>query len=122
MQNVQPYWTTVQTYFSDAFDYAHHGFTQVNLALGIIVAFIAAFTLGQYRLRAIVVSTLGATVLFLVAEYFLIPAVEGHGRLAMPDVMTSTFWHQVPLVIVGLFLMITVLYVLKKAFLRGGGH
>jgi len=117
------FWTqTIVPALYDAFDFAHQGFLQANLALGLIIAVIAAFTLGRYRPRAVITATIGATLLFLLAQKILLPALENKGRLALPDIMVASFWHQAALLLAGLFVMITILYVLRKAFLGGGGH
>ncbi len=51
MHSLQPYLTDAQQYLVQALDFAHQGFLQVNVVLGLLIAVVAAFMLGQYRLR-----------------------------------------------------------------------
>lgn len=104
-------------YLNDIFDFAHQGFAGVNGVLGLIIAVVAIFTMSSYR--AILVTTLGSTVVYLIAER-LAPVISNHAPLTLPDIMVMAFWRHVGLVAVGLLIAITVLYVIKRLVLRGG--
>jgi hypothetical protein len=106
-----------QSYLNQAWDFAHQGFMGVNGVLGLLIAIIAVFLMSSYQ--RIFVVTLGATLVQLVIER-VEPVISGTGKLRLPDIMSSVFWRHVALLLVGYFIVISVLYLIKKLFLRGG--
>jgi hypothetical protein len=118
MEASQSYWATAQAYLSDALDFAHQGFLEVNGVLGLVIALIAAFLIGRYTLKAVVTTTIGATIVFMLAQ-LAVPVIRNSAAFKLPDVMVATFWRQMGLLAVGLFIVITIFYVLKKTVLRG---
>lgn len=88
------------------------GFANVNGALGIIIAMVAAYMLHSWkRLWAL---ALGATVIHLVAEV-MIPVLANQGRFALPpDLLHKSYWTTAAALYLGYFLVIAVFFFLKK--------
>ncbi len=107
----------VQPYINDTLDFARTGFATVNVALGLIIAVIAAFMTTNYK--QLFVITLGATLLTIVAEA-LLPVVAKTGDLRMPQVLNEPFWYHVGYLLVGYLVLIAVLFTLRRALLKGG--
>ena len=122
MERFQPYISAAGTYLADALDFAHRGFLHVNVVLGLLIAVIAAFMLSSYKIRPVLATTIGATVVFIVVQV-LVPVIDHGAALKLPDIMVANFWREMGLLAVGLFITITIFYVVKKAVLpSGGGH
>jgi len=88
------------------------GFTNVNGALGIIIALVAAYMLHSWkRLWAV---ALGATVVHLVAEVML-PVLDNRGRFALPpDLLHQGYWRTAAALYLGYFVVIAVFFFLKR--------
>lgn len=121
MDRLQPYLAAARTYLIDALDFAHHGFMHVNVVLGLLIAVVAAFMLSSYRLRPVIATTIGATLVFIIAQV-LVPVIDHGAALRLPDIMVANFWRELGLLAVGLFITITIFYVVRKTVLPGGGH
>ena len=120
MQGVQPYLESAKGYLVDALDFAHSGFMQANVILGLLIALIAAFMLSKYTFKAVIGTTIGATVLFVLAQV-LVPVLDHNAPFRLPDIMVVAFWRQLASLALGLFVVITLFYVVKKTVLKGGG-
>ncbi|HXZ67403.1 MAG TPA: hypothetical protein VEH07_02340 [Alphaproteobacteria bacterium] len=122
MDRLQPYLNDARVYLVEALDFAHRGFLHVNVVLGLLIAVIAAFMLTSYRLRPVIATTIGATLAFIVAQV-LVPVIDHGAAFKLPDIMVANFWREMALLAVGLFITITVFYIVKRTVLpRGGGH
>src|SRR5262249_28590527 len=112
----------LEQWFNDAWHFVHMGFLGTsNSVLGLFIAIIAAFLLSSYKLRPVFGVVLGATLVHLVAQA-VIPAVSAHGgKIAVPDVMANGYWRIVLGLFVGYFVLISVLFLVKKLVLKGGG-
>ena len=123
MDRIQPYFAVVRTYLADALDFAHHGFLQANVVLGLLIAVVAAFMLTSYKLRPVIATTIGATLIFIIAQV-LVPVIDHGAAFKLPDIMVGNFWREMGLLAVGLFITITVFYVVKRTVMPrgGGGH
>jgi hypothetical protein len=120
MHSLQPYLADAELYLAQALDFAHHGFLRVNAVLGLWIAVIAAFMLTSYKFRPVIATTIGATVVFIIAQV-LVPVIDHGAAFKLPDIMVANFWRELGLLAVGLFIVITVFYVVKKTVLPGGG-
>jgi hypothetical protein len=91
------------------------GFANVNGALGIIIALVAAYVLHSWkRLWAV---ALGATLVHLVAEV-MIPVLANQARFALPpDLLHKHYWMTAVALYLGYFLVIAVFFFLKKTVL-----
>ncbi len=91
------------------------GFANVNGALGIIIALVAAYMLHSWkRLWAV---ALGATLVHLVAEV-MIPVLANQARFALPpDLLHMSYWRTAAALYLGYFLVIALFFVLKKTVL-----
>jgi hypothetical protein len=107
----------IMPYINDALDFAHEGFQSVNAVLGLLIAIGAVFLLGSYQ--RILVVTAGATVVHLIAER-LVPVLASKAAFHLPDVLAMPFWRHVGLLLVGYFIVISILYLIKSLFFRGG--
>jgi hypothetical protein len=106
-----------QSTLNQAWDFAHQAFMGVNGVVGLLIAVIAVLLMSSYN--RILIMTAGATIAQLILDR-LLPVINGKGTLRLPDVMSSVFWRYVGLLLVGYFIVISVLYLIKKLFLRGG--
>ena len=120
MERLQPYLNDARVYLVEALDFAHRGFLHVNVVLGLLIAVIAAFMLSSYKLRPVLATTIGATLVFIIAQV-LVPVIDHGAALKLPDIMVANFWREIGLLAVGLFITITIFYVVKKTVLPGGG-
>ena len=122
MDRLQPYLNDARLYLVEALDFAHRGFLHVNVVLGLLIAVVAAFMLTSYRLRPVIAMTIGATLVFIIAQ-ILVPVIDHGAAFRLPDIMIADFWRQLALLAVGLFITITIFYIVKKAVLpRSGAH
>ena len=119
MHALQPYLADAQLYFNQALDFAHQGFLRVNVVLGLLIAVIAAFMLSSYRFRPVIATTIGATLMFIIVQV-LVPVIDHRAAFKLPDVMVINFWRELGLLAIGLFIAITIFYIVKKTMLRGG--
>jgi hypothetical protein len=106
-----------QSYLNQAWDFAHQGFMGVNGVIGLLIAVIAVFLMSSYN--RILIMTAGATIAQLILDR-LLPVLNRTGTLRLPDILSSVFWRYVALLLVGYFIVISVLYIIKKFFLRAG--
>jgi hypothetical protein len=96
------------------------GFADVNVALGILIALVAAYMLPSWRRLWAV--ALGATVVHLLAEV-LIPVLANQSRFALPHNMTElSYWRTALALYLGYLLVIAVFFFLKRNVLPRGAH
>ncbi|MFO1186697.1 MAG: hypothetical protein U1E87_04140 [Alphaproteobacteria bacterium] len=114
-----------QNFLTDLLNFAREGYANANGVLGLFIAVVAAFMMGSYNPRSIFTTTLGATVAFIVIRV-LVPVLDHNAPLRLPNILTEGFWREVGLLAVGLFIIISLLYLVKKVVMRGfgggGGH
>ena len=120
MDRLQPYLHDAWLYLIEALDFAHRGFLHANVVLGLLIAVVAAFMLNSYKLRPVLAVTIGATLVFIIAQV-LVPVIDHGAAFKLPDIMVANFWREIALLAVGLFITITVFYVIKKTVMPGGG-
>lgn len=99
----------------------HEGFYHVNAILGLIVALFAAYTMPAFkRIWAI---TLGATIVYLIAEVML-PVVANHAEFRLPPLVELSYWRNTVALYLGFLLVIAVFFFIKTRVLPkgGGGH
>ena len=117
----------IQPYINDVLDFAREGFANANGVLGLLIAAVAVFTMRGYNPRSVITTTVGATVTFLLVRMF-VPVLDHNAPLRLPEVLASHFWREVGLLAVGLFVVISIFYVIKQTVLKsaggggGGGH
>jgi hypothetical protein len=88
------------------------GFANVNGALGIIIALVAAYMLASWkRIWAI---ALGATVVHLIAEV-MIPVLANRGHAALPpDFVELSYWKTALALYLGYLVVIAVFFFIKR--------
>lgn len=88
------------------------GFANVNGALGIIIALVAAYMLASWkRLWAI---ALGATVVHLIAE-IMIPVLANRAQFALPsNLLQLAYWKTAVALYLGYLIVIAVFFFIKK--------
>ena len=101
-------------------DFVQRGFTDVNNGpiLGVIIALVAAFMMHAWgRLWAV---ALGALVAFEVIGRWILPFINNGGKLPTPllpaNTMTSDFLIGLLALYVGFFVVIGILFFIKKQF------
>jgi hypothetical protein len=119
MHSLQPYLADAQQYLIQALDFAHQGFLRINVVLGLLIAVIAAFMLSSYRLRPVIATTIGATLMFIIVQT-LVPVIDHGAAFKLPDVLVVNFWRELGLLAAGLFIAITIFYIVRRTMLRGG--
>ena len=112
----------VSSLFSSLFSLAQGGFDGVNQVVGLVIALIAALMMPSWR-------SLGGTAVGAVIVDRLIlmlrPALDG-GAIALPDIMTQSFWMTAFALFLGYAIVIAIFFLLKtiltgSAF-RGSGR
>ncbi len=113
--------------FTDTLNFAREGFANANGLLGLLIAVIAVFMMSRYSVRTILTTTIGATIAYLLIQA-LVPVLDHNAPLRLPNILANDFWRQTGLLLVGLFIVISVLYLIKQTVLKsaggggGGGH
>ena len=108
--------------FSGLFSLAQGGFDGVNQVVGLIIALIAALVMPSWR------SLWGTAVGAVIVDRLVVmlrPALDG-GSIALPDVMTGSFWMMAFALFLGYAIVIAIFFLLKtiltgSAF-RGAGR
>ncbi|NWG45457.1 MAG: hypothetical protein HXY25_02780 [Alphaproteobacteria bacterium] len=91
------------------------GFHQVNAVQGLVIALVAAILLKSFaRLPAI---TIGATVVHILAD-MLIPVIAYGSALKLPPLVEGVFWRYVLTLLIGYFVIILFLFVIKRAVFK----
>ena len=112
--------------FNDIFGFVQAGFNDMRTNLmAIVIAFIVAFFLMQ-KWGQLLLMTLGATLIHLIALAFVKPLL-GDGEIAIPPLMDKGYWMTALGLYVGYLIIIIVLFFLKNNVFkigRGGkgGH
>lgn len=91
------------------------GFYEVNHVQGLIIALVAALLLPD--IRRIPVFVLGATIVHIAADIF-IPVIADNAALRLPPIVEVAFWEQVLVLLLGYFIVISVLAVIKRLVLK----
>jgi hypothetical protein len=112
MELVMPYVTMV-------WDYFRAGFYEVNAVLGLLIAAIAAYSMGAYK-RLFVVA-LGAVIVHLIAEVML-PVLANGAAFRLPPVVEAGYWQKLAALYAGFLIVISLFYAVKRTFLSGGAH
>lgn len=107
-------------FLNEIWDFLQRGFSEVNGGpiLGVIIALVAAFMMHSWsRLWAV---ALGALVAFEVIGRWILPFINNGGKLPTPllpsNTMTGDFWIGILALYVGFFLIIGILFFIKKQF------
>lgn len=96
-------------------DFMRAGFDQVNAVQGLIIAFVAALLVpGWSRLPMFAV---GATVVHILVD-MLFPVISAGASLRLPEFLELPFWREVGFLLIGYLIVIAVLVLLRKVFLR----
>jgi len=107
-------------------DFLQRGFSQVNGGpiLGVIIAIVAVFLLQSWG--RLWIMALGALLAFLVIGRWVLPFINNGGTLPKPllppDMMTGNYWVGLAAMYVGFFVVIGVLYFIKKHLFRNVAH
>lgn len=113
------------TYYANEFLYffrdgLREGFANVNGALGLIIALVAAYMMAHWkRIWAI---TLGATLAHLLAEV-LIPVLDNRARFELPpNLLEWSYWRTAIALYLGYLVVISVFFFIKKNVLPKGAN
>jgi hypothetical protein len=109
--------------FSGLFALAQGGFDGVNQVVGLIIALIAALVMPSWR------SLWGTAVGAVIVDRLVVmlrPALDG-GQIALPDIMTASFWMTAFALFLGYAIVIAIFFFLKtiltgSAFRNHGRH
>jgi len=108
--------------FSGLFALAQGGFDGVNQVVGLIIALIAALMMPSWR------SLWGTAVGAVIVDRLVVmlrPALDG-GQIALPDIMTVSFWMTAFALFLGYAIVIAIFFFLKTlltgAAFRGNGR
>lgn len=113
-------------FLTEIWDFLGRGFSEVNGGpiLGVIIALVAVFLLHSWGRLWIV--ALGAVLAFLVIGRWVLPFINNGGKLPTPllppDMMTKDFWVGLAAMYVGFFIVIGVLYFIKKHLFKNMAH
>ncbi len=99
--------------------YFQSGFYRVNAVQGLIIAAAAAYLMGSWR--RIFIVALGAVVAHAVFDVML-PVLANGGAFRLPPLVELEYWKYLLRLYAGYLIVISVLYVVKRVVLRGGGH
>ncbi len=100
----------------------HEGFGRVNGAvLGLVIALFGAYFLNDWRKRILAI-TLGATLVYLIAEVMLPVLANNESFRLPPNMLDSSYWRVALALFFGFFLIISVFYFVKTRVLPGGKH
>lgn len=109
------------TLLQNILDFLQRGFTDINNGpiLGVIIALVAAFMMHSWnRLWAV---ALGALVAFEVLARWILPFINNGGKVPTPlfpaNMMTSDFWIGILALYVGFFIVIGIVYFIKRQFM-----
>jgi hypothetical protein len=104
MSNMQPY-------MNQAYDFIHGGFATVNAQVGLlIIALLAAVMMKEWK--QLWTMSLGAVIIQIIALAFM-PLLT-HGKFALPDFLTLSFWAGALALYIGFVIVITAFFFLKK--------
>lgn len=119
---MEKFLSEVRSLFQGLFAMAQGGFDGVNQVVGLIIALIAALMMPSWR------SLWGTAVGAVIVDRLVVmlrPALDG-GSIALPDVMTQSFWMTAFALFLGYAIVIAIFFLLKtiltgSAF-RGSGR
>lgn len=105
-----------QEQLDKAGDFIKEGFDNVNEPMGLIIALVAALLIKTWKRMGIIV--LGAVAMHLILRQ-VAPVMAGRGEeLRFPDMFGSEWWYFATTLFAGYFILITVFYAIRTAFLR----
>jgi hypothetical protein len=122
MDQVGQAWGQAAPYLDWIYALLRSGFYEVNDVRGILIAAIGAYVMTNYRRVPVIV--LGCVAADL-AVRILGPVVVNKSAIQLPAIVELGFWQSVLALILGYFVVVTVLYVVKTLLLRlfdGGGR
>jgi hypothetical protein len=118
MDQVNQVWMQAAPFLTEVWNAFRAGFYLVNNGTGILIAFIAAYSMASYR--QIGIGVLGAVVA-IQAWWFL-----QNGLRQLPPLVELSFWYQVLQMSLGFLIVISVFYaaiqLFNAVFNSGGGH
>lgn len=110
--------------FNDVFAFVQAGFNDMRTnVMALVIAFIIAFFVMK-KWGQLLVMTVAATLVHLLAVAFVKPLLDG-GKIAMPPLMDPEYWKVAAGLAVGYLIVIIVLFFLKNNVFKighGGGH
>ena len=108
----------VIAFFQQLWELAQAGFSGVNQVLGLLIALAALVMVGWRDLWR---TALGAAVVQVIIAAIL-PMLDG-GQLAIPNVLTMTFWMTLLALFLGFAIVIALFFFVKSLFVgRGRVH
>lgn len=99
----------------DALSYLRQGFAEINHLQGLIIALIAALLLPDWK--RILHFTIGATLVHILVD-ILAPVFANNAPLRLPPLLHGDFWERVLILLLGYFIVISVLAIIKRVLLR----
>ena len=109
----------VIAFFQQLWELAQAGFSGVNQVLGLLIALVAALVMVGWR--DLWRTALGAAVVQVIIAAIL-PMPDG-GQLAIPNVLTMTFWMTLLALFLGFAIVIALFFFVKSLFVgRGRVH
>lgn len=105
----------MEAFFNDALDFARTGFAEVNAVQGLIVAIIAVLFMSKWGQWLVI--TAGAVVAHVALD-ILAPVFAESGPFRLPPVLEGSYWRYIGLLLAGYFIVIGVLFLLKKMLIR----
>jgi uncharacterized protein YacL len=109
MPEVVHYLNVILAFFENGL---RDGFANVNGALGIIIALVAAYMLASWK--RIWAMALGATIVHLIAE-IMIPVLANRAQFALPpDLLHLSYWKTAVALYLGYLIVIAVFFFIKR--------
>lgn len=106
--------------FNSLFAFVQAGFNDMRTnVMALVIAFIVAFFVMK-KWGQLLIMTVGATLVHLLAVAFVKPLLDG-GKIAMPPLMDVEYWKVAAGLAVGYLIVILVLFFLKNNVFKLGG-
>ena len=98
-----------------ALAFAREGFAEVNAIQGLVIALVATLLMTGWKRW--LVFTAGAVIAHIAVDIFL--PVFAHGAaFSLPPVLESHYWRYVGLLLVGYFVVIGILFAVKRVVIK----
>ena len=108
----------MQAFLDQALEVLRAGFTQINDPKGLLIALAATVFMrswGQWIPAAFI-----SVVVYRAVEHFA-PVLAGQRELALPPIVEGAYWTQTGILLVGFFLVIAVLFFVKRIIMTAAG-
>jgi hypothetical protein len=105
-------------FVDQAFGYLQTGYAQMNAPLGILIAIVLAYQMGDFKqvFRQGLIGTIAYAVLQVLMPVL---ANTGAGLQLPPDLLTQNYWINLVTVFLAMVLMILVFFTVKRTVLKG---